>query len=165
MPERPERMYRRGRPIVPVDNLSEPLYRRFSSEEVIKGEFPGVCFQFPDCSVNRGGVAGGLYFGEPEDVIFGFPTWGILKILVGDIPSHVLTGDNREIPIRVRHVPWEKIGEENYAHCEIQIFRLDEKGDLIHSDKDLSKGAKKIWRQLMSRKVKERPDGIYKLPD
>ena len=168
MPERPDRMFRRDRPIVPCDDGAEPLYRRFAPESMLQDGWEGVSFKFPDCSVNRGGtchVRSRVSFGEPEDVILDCPGWGILKIVVSNIPEFVLSGDATEFPLRAEHVPWEVPGEENYAHAEIRIYKRGAAGELMHFTKDLPKVAKKEWRQIVTNHVQAKPDGVYKLPD
>ena len=112
--ERPERMYRRGREVVPDFAGSELLYLRYMSQHFVQGELlpAGIRSQLKQ-SVNRGS------FSEAEDALFSetgkHDGLGVVEFRVGDVPERVDQPQGPAYIFFMRHEP----EEENYSHSEI----------------------------------------------
>ena len=106
--ERPSRMFRAGRPVVPDFAPPEGLYRRYQRTHFFNGELLPAAFAFPRQSLNRSA------FSEPQDVLFSevgaFDGWGVLEFVVGDVPESI-----DGAAFFMMHVPYE----DNYAHSEL----------------------------------------------
>lgn len=136
--ERPERMYRRGRPVIPVFEPEELLYRRCTLDEVDGEHLAPTAISFKGWSVNRGSLS------EPEDVIVGFPGWGIARFKVVDVPRGLNTEGTTYYEIRVEHEP----EENNYAHTEIRTYRngqLDRRVKLSPTNREKLKAMKETF--------------------
>ena len=94
-------MYRRGRPVDPLFEPSENLYRRCQADQIVGGRILPQAFRSPDFSVNRG------KYSEPEDVLIpSYERWGsIASFQVKDVPSRISSGGGTEFDFRVDHVP------------------------------------------------------------
>jgi hypothetical protein len=106
-------MKRNGRPVDPVFEGSEKLFRRYKSEHIVDGSFTGVGLSFRNApSVNR------EKYSRPIDVLFSeageFANWGVVSFRVLEIPSP-LPPDNPRYELSPKHAPLE----ENYAHTEV----------------------------------------------
>lgn len=121
MPDRPKDMYRNARPVVPNFDSDEWLYHRIDPCFVeADGTIDAVhiTFRFPELSSNRS------KFSEPWYVLYPRTTWGsyaVLKFRPQDVPKSV-HGDSKDSPehkIKNEHSPQN----DNYGHCETQIYR------------------------------------------
>lgn len=157
MRELPLRLVRNGRPEVPNFDENETLYRRFDPIQMVNEKFPGVSFDVPNCSVNRGGLCpyphgaeqiANPVFSHPEDVIIDHPTYGVISLGVNVIPESVVGGSSNGFPgkkyvFRVEHTPLD----DNYSHCDIRVYVDDQM-----TNEHLSKHAKKEFRTFLRRK-------------
>ena len=116
--DRPERMYRRGRPIDPEFLPPELLYYRIGVPGGVGSRPDGVDIRLPEDSVNRG------KYSEPADVLY--PDCfhlGVAEFPVSGIPAPRSftdqAGETREFRLRAEHDPYE----DNYAHSEVRAFR------------------------------------------
>ena len=113
-PERPERLYRRGREVVPEFAATEMLYMRYSAEQFLEDHLsPAAIRSQLQQSVNRGS------FSEPEDVLFSetgaYNGLGAVGFPVSAIPDKVDQPDGPSYTFSVQHQPEEL----NYSHSEI----------------------------------------------
>lgn len=120
----------------PIDNEfeeNESLYLRFSAvgiDSTLENRLPVAAIKFPDVSVNRG------KYSQPTDVLI--PFWiqhGIAELEVGDIPSSLMSGDEKDKnsknydfkvehdPVGPDHPSYQKYKFENYAHSEIRVYK------------------------------------------
>ena len=138
---RPERIYRRDRPIVPFSDPLEKLHRRCLKEHVGSGHLLPAAVSFRNWSVNRGGTD----FGEPEDVLIpSWLDWGIASFRVQDVlPKEQLRG-GPVYEFRAVHCP----DDDNYAHSEIRTYKESQ----LVSNPDPPNEIKKKFRQMISDK-------------
>ncbi len=134
---RPERMYRRGRPVDPIFAPSEDLYYRCQLEHVLENRLLPTALRFPDFSVNR------AKYSQPEDVLVpSYVLWGIAAFKVEDLPSERQSDANTFYTWNVVHDP----NEDNYAHSEVRTYKNGHYG----KDLNVSKMIKKEFRQILS---------------
>ncbi len=114
MPELPERLLSKGRPVDPVFDPEEYLYRRLRALDIDPdGRIEPTSLESPDFSVNRSKYC------EPEDVILPHPSCGIASFTVVDIPESFRSVENIEYRFSIEHDPLE----DNYAHSEIRSYK------------------------------------------
>lgn len=139
---RPERMYRDGRPVDDNFDDNEHLYNRFKKEFIDQGKFSPMGVKFPDWSVNR------EKYSDPEDVLIpDFLDWGIAQFKVSDIPNTVPSPPQSDVKytFKVKHDP----AEDNYSHSEVRSYKNEE-----HTRKiEVNKTVKKFFRQLIAEKT------------
>lgn len=137
---RPERMFRRGRPADENFGREEKLYYRCQAQHVDGQRLLPQAIRFPNFSVNRS------KYSEPEDVLIpSYQDWGISMFSVGDIPEPESTDENTHYSWRVTHDPLE----DNYAHSEVRTFKNN-----IYTDKlQVPKTIKKKFRQILSERI------------
>lgn len=143
MPERPGRMRRNGRPEDPAFSPLEKLFRRYTRDHYINGQFSNTGFAFTSPqSVNR------QKYSEPTDVLFSetdeFATWGVLSLKTADLPSS-FPEDNPQYSFFPKHVPME----DNYAHSEVWCDRIPLTGEYVRPSKPMSK----LFRAVLSQRV------------
>jgi hypothetical protein len=137
-------MKRNGRPVDPIFNGSEKLFRRFRSEHIASGTFTGVGLSFKDDapSVNR------QKYSFPDDVLFTeggeYANWGVISLRVRDIPSELPDGSPR-YRIGPRHDPLE----DNYAHSGIHCEGIPAQGYV-----EPSPAVRKILRATLGQRIK-----------
>ena len=137
---RPDRMFRRGRPVDDNFDLSEELYYRCQAQHV-DGQWllPGA-IRFPNFSVNRS------KYSEPGDVLIpSYQDWGIATFVVKDLPEPESTDKRTEYEWRVVHDPLE----DNYAHSEVRTF----KNDVYSENIKVPATIKKKFRQILSERI------------
>lgn len=84
MPEIPEHLLRRGRPVDPEFAPNERLFRAVARRDLTADGFLlPTAFEFPDFSVNR------EKYSEPGDVILLRPAHGIAAFGVQDVPDEL----------------------------------------------------------------------------
>lgn len=134
-------MFRRGRPVDPVFDAEETLYRRCLPGEVQGQRLLPAAIKFPGWSVNR------EKYSDPDDVLIpNYQEYGVAGFRVKDIPESLRSPapGNVLFEFGVEHVP----EEDNYAHSEIRTYKDG------HYDPSLSKKinaqVKKEFRQLLS---------------
>lgn len=122
-PDRPDRMYRRGRPILPHFDSGERLYLRFGLDDFVGGQLAIAAIRVQRQSVNRGSLS------RPEDVLFhpegNYNGLGAVEFKVEDIPGTVVGDQDSTFMFFMRHEPIE----DNYAHSEIWSDRPPGTGD------------------------------------
>jgi hypothetical protein len=146
-PDYPARLLCNGRPVDPDFSGTEKLYFRLPllqlDEEQLDslptGKVPSLPF-----SVNR------EKYSNPNDVVLGYPDWGIAMIRVQDIPPS-LSG----FEFRVRHLPVDDDDANNYSHAEVKAFQDGKEVD----HKNIPKSVKIAFRTVLSRRAK-----IFKQP-
>jgi hypothetical protein len=102
MPEIPEHLLRRGRPVDPEFSPSELLFRAVARKDLTAEGF----------LVNRG------KYSESNDVILLRPSHGIAAFEVQDVPEE-LDGPEGAYRFKVEHAP----EEDNYAHSEVRTYK------------------------------------------
>lgn len=113
MPEIPEHLLRRGRPVDPEFSPSELLFRAIARKDLTaEGYLLPTAFEFPDFSVNR------EKYSEPKDVILQRPSHGVAAFEVQDVPEE-LEGPEGPYHFTVEHAP----EEDNYAHSEVRTYK------------------------------------------
>lgn len=143
-PNRPERMYRNDRPVMPGFDLNEPLYIRYGADEFVDGQLASAAIRFKKQSVNRGALS------EPEDVLFheagAYNGLGAVELRVADIPA-VVTGEQGAVStFFMHHEPLD----DNYAHSEIWSDRLPATGDY----QEPSRSVKLLFRTQVCERIK-----------
>jgi hypothetical protein len=112
-PERPERMYRRDRPLLPDFDDVEVLFLRYGHDDFVAGQLTESAIRFPKTSVNRGSVS------KPEDVLFAedgkYDGLGVIEFKVSDIPRRIEQDQGPTYIFFLQHVPYS----DNYSHSEI----------------------------------------------
>ena len=137
---RPERMFRRNRPIDENFDLEEELYYRCQAQHVDEQRLLPGAIRFPNFSVNRS------KYSEPEDVLIpSYQDWGIATFRVGNLPEPELTDDTTEYEWRVVHDPLE----DNYAHSEVRTF----KNSVYSENLKVPSTIKKKFRQILSERI------------
>ncbi len=135
--DRPERMYRVGRPIDSYFEEDELLYNRCRLEHVDGERLLPTGIRFPDWSVNRG------KYSEPEDVLIPeYWDWGIAQFEVSSVPKSLNLPGNTQFEFRVEHDPLEN----NYSHSEVRTY----KDGNHHRKLEVNKTVKKQFRQILS---------------
>ena len=114
-----------GRGLKPQFAPKEQLFHRVNKLQcqVLTGNGLLLNMRVLDMSVNRQGDDG-----QPNDVIIGFPRWGIIRFDVDSVPSPYVVPDRntpRSIQFAVEHDPICKVDDQNYYHCEIRAFASD----------------------------------------
>ncbi len=113
MPDLPERLLRRGRPVDPVFDPGESLYRRLRVTDVDPdGRIEPTSLRSPDFSVNR------AKYSEPDDVVLFQPNCGIASFTVADVPELLLSKEKVEYRFSVEHDPLA----DNYSHSEVRSY-------------------------------------------
>ena len=142
--ERPLRMFRNGRPDNPTFHEDERLYFRVKPANATNGQIELTEIRYPDFSVNR------EKYGEPEDVVYGYSGFAIAYFLVKDVPE-AETPANSEFTYDfvVVHCPEEKVGEENFAHCEVRSRR----NGVFNRELKLPKTVKSRYRQALAERT------------
>lgn len=139
-PDRPERMYRAGRPVDPDFSPEENLYFRYKEMETVEGRVIPTGIRFPDFSVNRS------KYSEPEDVLIPcYEDYGILTFKVKDIPPAERTNETTLYEWKAVHEPTE----DNYSHSEVQTF----KNGMYAKKLDVPKTLKKKFRVILSERM------------
>ncbi|MFB2969202.1 hypothetical protein ACE1CD_09545 [Aerosakkonema sp. BLCC-F183] len=139
-PDRPERMYRAGRPVDPDFSPEEKLYFRYKEMEIVEGRVMPTGIRFPDFSVNRS------KYSEPEDVLIpSYGEYGILTFKVKDIPAPERTNETTLYEWKAVHEPTE----DNYSHSEVQTF----KNGMYTKKLDVPKTLKKKFRVILSERM------------
>lgn len=160
MPDRPQEMYRNGRPPVPEFLKDECCYIRVHPSRIQPDNVvdPGHV-QCPDLSSNRSQFSQPWYVLYPRKdfeayAVFRFRPQEILKTVKSE---NLGGGTPVAYEVRTVHDPYE----DNYGHCETRLYRDEERME----PNKISKGAKKVFREHMSRALKlERPAGIVYPP-
>jgi hypothetical protein len=118
--DRPRRMYRRGRPVVPVFRPTEKLYCRFRKQDIVGGVLLPPALKFPKGKDNTGHSVNRSRFSTARDALWGKTTrhegLGVFQFPVSCLPAVLICRDTkRQFTFFPRHVPLEN----NYAHSEI----------------------------------------------
>ena len=112
-PDRPERMIRGDRPVVPDFDETEVLYLRYFRDHFVDGQLSTAAIRFPKQSVNRG------LHSEPEDCLFSeqgiYNGLGVVDFQIADVPASVSQTQGPAYIFFLKHVPLP----DNYAHSEI----------------------------------------------
>ena len=144
--ERPERMFRRGRPEVEYFSPDEMLFRRYRAQDWLSGGLSPLGFKFPGQSVNRASM------GEPEDVLFSergeFNGWGVLEFRTDDLPSSLDLPNVEVVKFFMTHVPLE----DNYTHSEIHSATVSDRDE----KRELPSSVKKLFRAKLGQRMKVR---------
>jgi hypothetical protein len=132
-PNRPERLYKRNREIVPEFSGTECLYLRYSAQHFQMDQLgPEAIRSQLQQSVNRG------LFSEPEDVLFSetgeYNGLGVVEFNVQDIPQSVDQPAGPSFVFFVMHIP----EETNYSHSEIWSDHTPRSGDFRRPSKTVS---------------------------
>lgn len=115
MPELPEGMMQRDRPVDDDFKPDEPLYRRVPHEFWDEDRVNIDAVDLPDMSVNRG------KYSEPGWVrLIGdeYHDWGVIGFRVEDVPLEIQHLGTHLFKFRTKHVPHKY----NYLHSEVQAF-------------------------------------------
>lgn len=139
--ELPERLRRAGRAPDPVFSPAEELYRRFSKQDLDGfGEFIDARLSFA-ISTNR------QKFSQPEDVLYSstnaYAGFGVVRVLVQDIPAPVEDDQRRSFWFRPCHLP----EEDNYSHTHIQCEYEAPVGQEVTGSKSARKKCRSILKQ------------------
>jgi hypothetical protein len=131
MPELPDGMMQRDRPIDDVFKPDEPLYRRVPHEFWDEDRVNIDAIDLPDMYVNRG------KYSEPQWVrLIGdeYHDWGVIGFHVKDVPPEMQHLGIHLFKFRTKHVPHKY----NYPHSEVQAFysKIDLPGVEEHIDKE-----------------------------
>lgn len=114
MAELPDRLLRRGRPVDPVFDPGEHLYRRLRAVDIDQdGRVEPTSLESPDFSVNRS------KYSEPDDVVISHPRCGIAAFTVEEVPRSLLSGGDIEYRFSVEHDPLD----DDYAHSEVRSYK------------------------------------------
>ncbi|MDQ2731986.1 MAG: hypothetical protein M3Y56_10030 [Armatimonadota bacterium] len=138
-PDRPDRMYRWGRPIDTVFVSDERLYRRCVGNEIRQGNvFADQIPFYPDMSVSRS------KYSFPEDVLYPdfFAQCGVFSFGVHDIPASYSSDKDTHYEWKPEHDPQD----DNFAHTEVRTY----KNGLFTRGLNIgSKVVKKYFRELL----------------
>lgn len=146
MPDRPEDMYRNGRPAVPEFDPSEWFYYRIQPAFVQDdGTIDPVhipSLQCPDLSSNRS------RFSQPWYVLYPrakYGEWAVFRFQTNDLPTTVQADapGSTVYTVRTEHDP----EDDNYGHCETRLYREAEK--MVSAN--INKNAKNKLRLAFSR--------------
>lgn len=143
MPERPDRMKRNERAEDQDFRATEKLFRRYTREHYINGQFSNTGFAFTSPqSVNR------QKYSEPTDVLFSetdeFAEWGVLSFKCEDLPES-FPPDDPQYTFFAKHVPME----DNYAHSEVWCDGRPATGEYVRPSKQL----RKLFRAALSQRI------------
>lgn len=112
-PDRPERMIRGDRPVLPDFDAAEVLYLRYFSDHFVHGQLSTAAIRFPKQSVNR------ELHSEPGDCLFSeqgiYNGLGVVGFQVTDVPARVPQPQGPAYIFFLKHVPLP----DNYAHSEV----------------------------------------------
>ncbi|MCL1468906.1 hypothetical protein [Argonema galeatum] len=144
-PDRPERMYRAGRPVDPDFSPEENLYFRSKEIPTVDERVIPTGIRFPDFSVNRS------KYSEPEDVLIpSYGEYGILTFKVKDIPAPETTNKTTLYEWKAVHEPTD----DNYSHSEVQTFKNGEYKKKL----DIPTTLKKQFRMILSERMSVIPE-------
>ena len=157
--DRPWRMYQRSRAPDRSFDPDESLYLRVEdkgyNEDVIPLEALSLAilkenFRLPDQSANRGA------YGKPVDVLFpNFTDWGVMRFphrVAGVVLPHKVTQKKKVENIEFRFQPTHDPKHNNYAHCEIVVFRNGER--VSHDDRNkIAPNIKLSYRERIARRA------------
>lgn len=129
-------MYRSGRGVDDIFDPFEHLYHRCSKQYLDGNRVLPAGIRYANMSVNR------QKYSEPEDVIFGYPGFGIIRFIVKMIPAYLKSDGGMTWEFRPAHVP----EEDNYAHSEIHAYK---DGNRVTKPQP-PELIKKKYRQIMS---------------
>jgi hypothetical protein len=144
--ETPDHLKRNGKPADPQFTAQEELYRRFSKKEVdpSSGELLDATLLFP-LSTNR------QKYSEPKDVLFSptnqYAGFGIVRLLVGDIPETVPDDQGTVHWFRPAHEP----EEDNFSHTHVQCENETPVGQAIKGSSTARKKCRSILKQKLVR--------------
>lgn len=152
-------MYQRGRAPDHSFDPDESLYIRVEdkgyNEDVIPPDALSLAilkenFRLPDQSANRGAYC------KPVDVLFpNFTNWGVMRFshrVAGVVLSHKVTKKKQVENIEFRFQPTHDPRHDNYAHCEIVVFRNGER--VSHDDGDrIASKIKLTYRERIARRA------------
>jgi len=142
VPERPERMRRRGRLEDQEFSATERLFRRYTRSHYINGQFSNTGFNFDRQSVNR------EKYSEPGDVLFDeadlYEGCGVLSFRTQDLPIS-FPPEHPQLSFSPKHVPME----DNYAHSEVWCDKIPATGEYVTPSKSL----RKLFRTILSQRV------------
>lgn len=160
MPERPERMWQKGRPVDSHFEPTEALYYRCNPEHVINDgqalAVPGV--KFPNTSMNRG------KYSEPEDVLIppvdkplpGIELMRIAVLTVQAVSFEIsLQPPAKSCAFRVEHVPLYG----NYSHSEVRAYKDGKREEKM----SFSDTVKKLYRARLAQQAKILPKKEHNL--
>lgn len=143
--ERPERLYRRGRPEVPDFPGDESLYLRYQHKHWIEGQLDPAGVRFPRTSVNRSTLS------QPEDALFSesgkYNGLGVVRFIVSSIPSRMTQSQGPSYVFFVQHAPLD----DNYSHSEIWSNHEYRSGQY----KEPSKTVKLEFRISLCQKIRQ----------
>jgi hypothetical protein len=156
MPDRPREMHIEGRPSDPTFETDEIFFHRVHPDRVQDGDtVDPLHVQCPDLSSNR------QRYSEPWYVLYPrakFGNYAVFRFLRTEVLPEVESpqtggGSPTVYTVQTIHDP----EPDNYGHCETRLYR-----GLEHMRPNkVSSGAKKIFREHMSRILKlERNPGI-----
>jgi len=114
MAEIPNEMMTQGRPVDPVFQDDERLFRRFHPDDLEDGGISSDAVELPDMSVNRS------KYGPPEWLLLDeeFEDWGVLSFRVDQIPVELIHNGQTHYTFLPQHVPHRR----NYPHSEVWAF-------------------------------------------
>jgi hypothetical protein len=144
--DRPEDMYRRGRPIIPKFDLDEQLYVRVNPSRIQPdGTIDPPHLRCPDLSSNRSTLSQPHFVLYPKDQFGGHAVFACLE---RSIPKTVQSenaggGTPTVYNVQTHHDP----EEDNYGHCETRLYRGTER----MKENKLGTGAKMKFEAEMSR--------------
>jgi hypothetical protein len=149
-------MYTGARVPDPTFDGEEPFYYRVHPDLIQdEGTVDPVQVHCPDLSSNRGRYSESWYVLYPRDSFGNFAVFRFLRSEVIPEVSSALPGGGMATvyAVRTEHDPeWD-----NYGHCETRLYRGNER----MKPNKVSSGAKKIFREHMSRILKlERKAGL-----
>ena len=91
-------------------------------------------------SVNRGALS------APEDVISGYPGWGIVSFPVSAIPKHLVSPGNAVYEFRLIH----EVEGGNRAHVDVRVFK---EGKEVTDNRKMNKVVKSLFRESVRSKA------------
>ena len=144
--ETPDHLKRNGRAPDPQFTPQEELYRRFGPKEVDpqSGSIMDATLQFP-LSANR------QKYSQPEDVLFSptnqYAGFGIVRLLVGDIPETIPDDKGQIHWFRPAHEP----EEDNFSHTHVQCENETPVGQPITGSRSARKKCRSILKQRLVR--------------
>lgn len=134
----PNEMRRNGRPVDPVFNDDENLFRRFAPD-CFEGERLEIdAIELPDMSVNR------EKYGPPEWLLIDYAEWGVLSFAVVDIPRQLLHLGVTQYTFAPEHCPTRN----NYPHSEVRAY-CNDRHVSAKTAFLLDPEAHQRWRQLL----------------
>lgn len=146
MPDRPQDMYTRDREPVPAFDPEEVFYVRVHPSTIQpENTVDPVHVPCPDLSSNRSGFSQPWYVLYPTENYGG---WAVFMFRVQEVLPAVSSinpggGEPVVYDVMTAHDP----EVDNFAHCETRLYRGAER----MAPNKVSKGAKKVFREHMSR--------------